>query len=78
MKTAQEWQHEIGYDTDYSPEEKPDEPKVDLDTIKAIQLDAWKQGMTDASQIAFISADPCCENHVQRRINEERDKSKAI
>lgn len=41
MKSAQEWYSEGGWNTDSNA----------IESIKEIQHDAWKQGMTDAAEI---------------------------
>jgi hypothetical protein len=51
MKTAQEW---IGELKCFDPLEPSHIMESD---VKQIQLDAWKQGMTDASQICDMRAD---------------------
>ena len=44
MKTAEEWCNEMGFlGNGY------------IQVIKQIQLDAWKQGMSDAAEIEFIA-----------------------
>ncbi len=54
MKTAEEWIKEYN-DTRYSEDRKL--IFKDGSLIKQIQLDAWKQGMTDAMEIADSLSD---------------------
>ena len=80
MKTTEEWQNRYWK----LREGKRDIPKVDgLNQwdilVKEIQLDAWKQGMTDAAKLCFNTKDlsgraislDCKHNIEQARDNKE-------
>lgn len=59
MKTAEEWYPELGCD-------------VSVEQIKAIQLDAWKQGMTDACQCIIPDGNPIVALHkIEKALNEK-------
>lgn len=51
MKTAQEWATDIA--NKYIKQKPMIWPSDSLELVRAIQLDALKQGMTDAAEIAY-------------------------
>jgi len=78
MKTAEEWAKEICQKDGQS--DVYDLVTVDFDEIKQIQLDAYKQGMTDAASILSTT---CYEGTVilseaRQAILAARDKKETI
>lgn len=58
MKTAQEWTDKANLEIQFLIRENPPNSEIterEIDFYKQIQLDAWKQGMSDAAEIANIT-----------------------
>jgi len=62
MKSAEEWYSEGGWNNDLNA----------IKSIKEIQLDSWKQGMTDAVALAHGHRFPVPKDLI-REIETERD-----
>lgn len=80
MKTAEEWSKE--FNTEYNKLDKEADEKIGEGVvpqehileiiIKQIQLDAWKQGMSDAANMAG-ELEPSGELKIQETIHKHAD-----
>lgn len=79
MKTAEEWD-KLTPNTLTSTQKAVElSVKNKLDWIKQIQLDAWKQGMTEAAEIAYnYEFSVSIAINISNEINQKRDDKQTI